>query len=362
MISGLWSISSSATTLNLGDYIVTDVARRTVFQVDAATGDRTVISGCADVTCSSVVGSGTNLFAPSGLARASTDDTNAAIYVTDTLIDSLIRIDPNTGQRTVVSSAAQGTGVAFISPVSVSVHSSGDLLVLDETLKALIRVDAVSGDRTVIAGCVDAACSSQVGIGTSFAAPHDLAIELSGDVLVFDSALEAVFRIDATSGDRTLLSSALEGSGPDFVSPRNITLEATGHILISDSNTTPGSPGLIYRVDPLTGERTIVASGDVGSGRDLETPVGLTVDVNGRIAVLDFAAGIILLIDPVTGDRTIVSSSQQGTGLSFSGPSSIISVGVIPEPTTALLLGVGLAWLGRSRKNRANTIRPLAAA
>jgi streptogramin lyase len=342
--------SGWATSLSLGDYVVTDAARQAVFQVDPTTGNRTVISGCADISCSSTIGGGALLSAPTGLARGASFDPTAAIYVTDTLTDSLIRIDPTTGYRTVVSSSFRGSGLSFLSPTSVSVQANGDLLVVDESRNSLFRVDPTTGNRTVISGCIDASCSSQVGAGAIFDDPHDLAIEMSGDVILFDAALDAVFRVDATTGDRSVLSSNLTGVGPEFISPRNITIDASGFIFVTDSNLTTGLPGLVMRIDPLTGDRTIVGSGDVGSGRDLETPVGLTVDASGNIVLLDFAPGIVLSMDPTTGDRVILSSSQQGTGMSLSGPNSIISIqGVIPEPSTALLLGVGLAWLGRRR-------------
>lgn len=346
------SSASLASALSLGDYLVSDVTRRAIFRVDAATGDRTVISGCANASCTTTVGTGSTLFAPTGLARADTLNLAAPIYVTDTLTDSLIRIDPTTGARTIVSSSFVGSGLAFVSPTSVTVQANGNLLVVDESLSALIDVNATTGDRTVVAGCVDALCSSEIGAGTSLTSPHDLSIELgSGDSFVLSADLDAIFRVDGVTGDRILLSSAIAGSGPNFVNPRNLALDASGQILVSDSNVSPAAPGMIFRVDPLTGARTIVASDTVGAGRDLEVPVGLGIDQNGNIIVLDFAPGIILSIDPTTGDRAIVSSSQQGTGLSFAGPSSIVVIPV-PEPSTALLVVSGLAALGQRARNQ----------
>ena len=57
------------------------------------------------------------------------------------------------------------------------------------------------------------------------------------------------------TGDRTVLSDDFisNTTGPSFDSPRGIVLEANGSILIVNS-----SEGLIIRVDPMTGDRTIL--------------------------------------------------------------------------------------------------------
>jgi hypothetical protein len=286
------ALPSLAAALNEDDFLVVDRARRAVFQVDPLTGDRIVISGCADVSCSTIVGGGDAFGAPSGLARGATQDLNAPFYVTDTINDSLVRIDPTTGQRTVVSSQFVGTGTPFVSPVSVAVKANGDLLFVDEDRLALIEVNALTGNRTVISGCLDAECNTSVGAGAEmFSAPHDLVIDISGNALVLDSALDAVFQVDVSTGARSQISSWAAVGVPSLAAIENI--------------------------------------------------------------VLDFADdGVVFSIDAMTGDRVVVSSSARGRGFDFLGPSilAIASVSApIPEPSTALLIGLGSA-LGSKRR------------
>lgn len=329
-----------------GDVLVTDLVRRALFRIDPLTGDRTVVSGCANASCSSVVGSGANFSSPSGVAFDGSAGAGGFVYVTDTISDTLYRIDPSTGARTVVSSSTTGTGPAFVSPLDVSIHASGDLIVVDESHSAVFRVDPITGNRSIVSGCNDVGCTSLSGSGGAFSNPHDLFIDANGNGVLLDAALEAVMSVDLLTGDRVVLSSAAVGAGTGFIVPRNLTIDASGNILISDSNTTSNAPGLIIRVDPLTGARTVVSSGSVGSGRNLEVPVGLVVDDQGNILVLDFVSGILLSIDPITGARSVMSSSQLGSGLTLVAPASIALVPV-PEPGTLLMLCMGLVLLRR---------------
>jgi hypothetical protein len=50
-----------------GDFIVVDSGLQAILQVDGTTGDRTIVSGCADAACSSLVGTGTAYSDPVGV-------------------------------------------------------------------------------------------------------------------------------------------------------------------------------------------------------------------------------------------------------------------------------------------------------
>jgi outer membrane protein assembly factor BamB len=341
----IFALPSAAFAQTTSDVLVSDVARQAIFQIDVSTGDRTVISGCIAFiggNCSSTIGGGTAIVAPSGMSLGTNAFADSPFYVTDTFTDTLMQIDPTTGFRTAVSSPTIGAGTGFVSPVDVSVRANGNLIVVDEGLVALVEVDPVTGNRTIIS-------SSAVGTGTAFSQPHDVAIDASGQILVLDTVQDAIFRVDPGTGDRTILSSLGQGSGPSFVDPQNITLDAVGNILVSDANAHATLPGAIYSVDPITGNRVIISSDAVGTGRDLEVPVGMALDNVGNILALDFAPGLLLSINALTGDRIVLSSSQMGSGLSLSGPTSILALptAIIPEPSTALLLGLGMALLAR---------------
>jgi len=100
-----------------------------------------------------------------------------------------------------------GSGPDFESPFSIAVEADGSLVVVDFDLEAVLRVDPVSGDRTIIS-------DASTGSGPGFESPLGIAVEADGSLVVVDSDLEAVVRVDPVSGDRTIISDASTGSGP----------------------------------------------------------------------------------------------------------------------------------------------------
>jgi sugar lactone lactonase YvrE len=222
-----------------GDALVT-ASQKAVFRVEAISGDRTILSGCSDTECSSVIGIGPEFIDPSGIAIESSGD----ILVIDWILGSVFRIDATSGDRTVVSgcidescSSRVGSGVAFESPYDVVVEADGSILVVEADsfngteFRALVRVNPDNGVRTILSGCKQPACLSVVGAGPNFSIPVGLALNASGEILVTDYGLGAVFRVDPISGDRIVFSGCVDpscssenGSGPPFAGPIGITV------------------------------------------------------------------------------------------------------------------------------------------
>ncbi len=100
-----------------------------------------------------------------------------------------------------------GAGAVVLAP--------GDVLVLTEAIEcpfpsgnALVRIDPVTGDRTIISGREEDC--SDVGAGPQFLDAENIAFEPGGDVLVADSRGMRVLRVDPATGDRSVLSGCLE--------------------------------------------------------------------------------------------------------------------------------------------------------
>jgi hypothetical protein len=274
--------------------LVTNVGTPALLRVDLATGDRSVVSGCADAACTSQVGSGPALFGPRFIAR----EPGGQLVLSDRFglaVSAVIRVDPATGNRTRVSgctdtacSTQVGAGPAMGRVYGIAVEASGQILVADT--RALLRIDPASGNRSVLSGCANPACTTVVGPGPSFGEPVGVEIEEDGSILVTDSAddavFTAVFRVDPATGARSLLSgcanpacSSSVGAGPAFGKVFGIALDAGGDLVLSDRTL-----DAVFEVDAATGERTLlsgctgaVCATATGSGTLLSEPLGIVV-------------------------------------------------------------------------------------
>ncbi|MBW2422036.1 MAG: hypothetical protein JRH19_26105, partial [Deltaproteobacteria bacterium] len=165
----------------------------------------------------------------------------------------LLRVDPS-GDRGVLSSKDVGSGPSLRRPFDVTLEANGQVLMDDERNRALIRVNPQTGDRMIFSGCTSLDCSAPVGLGPTFSRLRMLALESSGDAVV-TAAQRAVFRVEAASGNRRVLSGCSDtgcpfmiGEGPELINPRGIAIDSSGDILVID-----GTLGSLLRVDPIGG-------------------------------------------------------------------------------------------------------------
>ena len=82
----------------------------------------------------------------------------------------------------------------------------------------------------------------------------------SGDLIVVDDQTDALYRVDPVTGDRTILSQAgVRGAGVPFGDPLGIERLPAGNLHGADYSVDPRRGNLInggvLGVDPLTGDR-----------------------------------------------------------------------------------------------------------
>jgi sugar lactone lactonase YvrE len=329
------------------DILVSDLDSSSVYLINSATGNRSIFSGGA-------VGTGTAFSNPEGIAVQS----SGQVLVADDGLAALVQVNPMTGNRTVLSDdAGHGTGQAFVLPFGVVVSPSGQIFVSDAGDTAgdgfIALVNATTGNRTLISG---------LGAGSGAAFGNIRGIVYSGgELYVTDLANQAVYRVDPTTGARTIISDATHGTGVAFGAPQGLSVDARGNLLVADAGNQQ-----IIRVDPVTGNRTVVSGLGTGTGTGFALPSGVTVDPLGNIQVADSgdlginALPAVFNVDPTTGNRTILSDFAHGSGPKFTNLDIGISqlappIAGVPEPSSALLLcfaaacALGVRW----RRSRA---------
>jgi hypothetical protein len=210
----------------------------------------------------------------------------------------LFLINPLTGSREILSDFGVGDNQGY-NAWGVAIESYDEILVVDPDAGtgnkgALFRVDSSTGQRIIL---------SDFGQGDNQGfTPIGVTVEASGKILVVDSDAGAVFRgmlfrVDPSTGERTVLSDFNVGDnqGSD---PCGVSVEASGQILVIDRNGGSGGRGALFRINPVTGARVILS--DFGSGENMgKEPYGVAVEASGQILVIDQDAG--------TGDRVLFS-------------------------------------------------------
>jgi hypothetical protein len=341
-----------------GQLVVSNFPGSELMQI-SLDGDRAVQS-------SALRGSGADLVWPEGMAL----DWDGTIVVANAFGANLLRVEPESGERSVLSGCTDpecidpiGSGPDFLAPRFVALARNGDIWVADRAapgVYAVLRVDRLSGDREVISGCTHANCNELIGEGPAVDRLFGIAIERGGDILIADS--QAVLRIDPATGDRDIVSgctdavcSGVVGQGPDFGEPGDLVIDAEGVIYVS-YQLDGFSFGAIRRVDPVSGERTTISgctdeacSGLLGAGPRFGEPLGLAFDLDGNLLVCDLGLNAVVQVDLESGARTIVTgcsdercASEVGAGPALAVP---IDVVVLPELSASATRGLATSLL-----------------
>ena len=171
-----------------------------------------------------------------------------------------------------------------------------------------------------------------------FDAPFGITTEAGGSIVVADSTLAALVRVDPATGARTVLSdNATPPGSPAFDDPYGIARAASGDIVVGDGFAFNGGTGAgLIRTNPVTGARTTITENAAPAGGPaIVSPTGVALGSNGDILVADPAAfadqgGGIIRVDPATGARSTLSENAAPAG----GPAFVDPWGLAVEPET----------------------------
>jgi hypothetical protein len=229
-------------------------------------------------------------------------------------IPQVAEVDPGTGVRTVISSAGRGTGPALVMPNSVAVGPGGDILVTDIAPVTgnprLLRINPATGDRSVLTG---------VGVGAGPAVNVAAVGVVGGMIYVTDVVGNQIMSVDPATGNRTPVSGPGTGGGAPFVSPVSITSDRPGSIVVLDAERPAGAGlglGGLVRVDLATGNRSLISSNARPTGGEqFDTPIDVQYNAcENAFYVLQTGFspaapdGRVLKVDAVTGVRTLFAS------------------------------------------------------
>ncbi len=245
------------------------------------------------------------------------------ILVVDT--NRLILINPSTGERTIISSPSVGSGPTWEDAADVAQDANGDILVVGIHAPrrscwdgGVFRVNPSTGDRTIIStNDASVCCTSNAASCFGPQAPYlcctgfftgDCPGPLGGTECCGAGPYSCC--TGQQTGDGTPPCAEV-GAGPPLREPYAISTSMSGDIVVVD-NATWGSiytDPRVVRVDPSTGDRTLISSSSIGSGPPLDTVGGIT----GLTVFQQVAAALV----PALSSRGLLALVLLGAGVTL---------------------------------------------
>jgi sugar lactone lactonase YvrE len=235
-----------------------------------------------------------------------TTDALGNIYVADQGNNLIRKITPDGTVSTLAGSGqpgrADGAGAAasFNIPTGIAVDASGNVYVSD-ALYGLIRKITPSGVVSTLAGNGHNQAVDGAGTAAGFSRPLGLAIDASGNIFVADQGIGHIRKI-TPAGVVTTIYGGYE------LDPYQIALDKAGNIYATD--VTANNIKKITQngiLSTFAGSNSIIGSDIDGTenAAGFYRPIGLTIDGNGNLYVIDTGNGSIRKITPAAVVTTI---------------------------------------------------------
>jgi hypothetical protein len=242
----------------------------------------------------------------------------------------LYSVNPADGMRqriTDFGNATQGLPLGQ-SPVGVLIANDNTLLVVDQDSGmsvgfsnlpgALFRVNPLTGQRTVLS---DFGNPSQGPLGQD---PRNLAQLSDETILVIDFLARTdpsvdiggiLFAVNPITGERTIISAFGDADqGPTMVGPLDVAVTENDKIYVVADGGAGTSPGALFTVDVTTGQREIVSDfNNANQGPTGREPIGVAIMADGTILVTDSLEKVLFKVNPANGMRTVFSNFRDGT-------------------------------------------------
>ncbi len=262
---------------------------------------------------------------------------DGALYICEIDAHRVTRLDLKTGQSTTVGTYQQ--------PYEVRFDRGGAMYVVDMPSHVVKK-----GDQ-VIAGTGVPGFSGDGGKGTSaqLKQPHSIAFDRTGNLLICDIGNNRIRRLNLLTG---LIDSY---PGGPFQGPRALAFDGAGnmYVVLREGNA-------VYRVDAQTGDRTRIAgTGEKGYTGDggpalkakLNGPKGIASAPDGTLYIADTENHAIRKITPDGIITTVLGTGERGDG-----PDGDPLQCKLSRPHGIFLAKDGTLYVGDSESNKIRVV------
>jgi len=284
------------------------------------------------------------------------------VYISDYLACVIYKVNPASGQMTqyagVLNACTEADGTAgpagtgqMYGPVGMAFDAANEMYIADYNSGIIRKVDANDSTLTTIAGGGSGAClptvSDSVGDGcpaqdATFSSLIDLATDGQGNVYVSDQGDFIIRKITAANGTVTGNSTTTVyagtlgqkctgvtcGDGGPATSatlghPKGLEIDGVGNLYFGDyDNSVVREVNAIGNINTVAGEinnsGTPINSdlkGDVATGTEMNSPVGLALDPAGDVYVADYFNQIVQKVN-LSGTTSFLGTAVGQTSLS----------------------------------------------
>ncbi|HZF28374.1 MAG TPA: PQQ-binding-like beta-propeller repeat protein [Gammaproteobacteria bacterium] len=302
-----------------GDRIyVVDAEAAAVFRVDPATGDRSIVSAASGVGLR--VGTGPTVLGATALVY---DTTRSRLLLADDGRKQLLAVDPSTGDRVALSANGLGLGPPISFWTSLGLDAPRD------------RVIAVSGNTDEVFA-IDLATGARTLLSDRSADPPNLprffrGISVAPSLAVAylaDDFSNAVMRLDLATGARVSVTSSglvadggthpIVGAGPRLEWPTDLVFdEAQSRLYLMEQDFSDP----LLEVHLGNGDRERLTDASVGAGVNFRDPKGIALDAGANVAyVVDNIADVVVAVDLTDGSRRLIAGPPDGRGTIATDP------------------------------------------
>jgi streptogramin lyase len=304
----------AGTTANFnGPYYVAADASGNVFVAD--TGNHRIRKITPSGFVSTVAGSsdgyanGTGTAAMFNTPRGIAVDTSGNLYVGDSANHRIRKITPGGVVSTLAGSGNRdsingpGSTASFYYPIGVAVNNQGDVYVADSS-NNLIRKITPAGVVSTLAGSYGGFADG-TGVRAQFEYPVGVAVNANGEVFVADRSNNLIRKITPAGVVTTLAgwtAGYLDGTGTaaSLNYCLGVAVDGSGAVFVADTGNLR-----IRKITPEGVVSTVAGAGtegDVdgtGTAATFDSPIGVTVDVNGNLYVSEDYNNRIRKITPL---------------------------------------------------------------
>ena len=310
--------------------ILADNTMKSIIAINLNNGNQTVLSGF-NSTDNSIVGDGPDFDRP---VDVDIDTSRNQLLVTDAGLNAFFIVDLTTGDRTLL----EGSGTKFIRLTAADFLGDNQIVAVDGEIETVIMVDRNTGDRSLLS-------NNGIGEGPRLETPRSFVQLNASQLLIADSEANHLFHMDVSNGNRSIF---IDGKDTILNSPRALALDkANNRVLIIDNVDNDESSPRLLSLNLESEILSIITGAGTGSGPEMSIPGYIALDTtNNRLLVTDSGQDALFSINLATGERSIISDDET-SGPEFSNPTGLAlksdgNTALVVDARTGVLFSVNL--------------------